>query len=208
MSGPIPRPLKCMIKNLDAGTSVEAFLNPKEVSINKKVPWNKHKSSKADNPVLEFTDAEPKDLSVELLFDTYEARYNVHDEYVAKLESYMQIVKDLKRPPMCLFIWGKNFPPFMGVIDSLATKYTMFLQDGTPVRATVTLTMKQADKLAAKGSGKKAATGPDYSKEGKPATQEDRKRPDKFGDNHREVLDSSGSENGELKEGEMVFGKK
>src|SRR6266545_2892953 len=121
MSNAIPKPLKCRIVNLDKGnTFVEAFFNPKEVAIDKKVPWNKHKSTKANVPVL---------------------------------ESFMKIIPDLKRPPPCLFLWGQNFPSFMGVIDSLSTKYTMFLPDGTPVRATVSVSMKQADVLIGSGSG-------------------------------------------------------
>src|SRR5690606_22550091 len=122
-----------------------------ELSVEKSVPWNKHRTSKGDNPVLEFTDAEPKELSVELLFDTYEEKTSVYDKYLKTLESFTLIMGgsliDEKRPPMCLFLWGKNFPSFMRVISSLATKYTMFLSDGTPVRATANIRMKQADKL-------------------------------------------------------------
>ncbi len=36
------------------------------------VPWQKHKSSEGDAPTLEFKDAEPKTLAVDLMFDSYE----------------------------------------------------------------------------------------------------------------------------------------
>jgi hypothetical protein len=211
MPGAIPRPLKCMIKNLDTGTSIEAFFNPKEVGINKKVPWNEHKSTKANTPELEFTDAAPKELQIELLFDTYEARNCVYKEYVSVLESFTQIIsQELRRPPMCIFLWGKNFPSFMGVIESLNTKYTMFLPDGTPVRATVSLSMKEADTF---GKGKDAkggsSSGPSpFVALGQQATRDDALRADKFGPDHRQTLDQSNSENGRLKEGEMIFGAK
>ncbi|HKE17905.1 MAG TPA: hypothetical protein VKB80_23675 [Kofleriaceae bacterium] len=211
MPGAIPRPLKCMIKNLDTGESVEAFFNPKEVGINKKVPWNKHKSTKANNPELEFTDAEPKELQVELLFDTYEARNCVHKEFVSRLEAFTKIIDEkTRRPPMCIFLWGRNFPSFMGVIESLSTKYTMFLPDGTPVRATVSLSMKEADSLVAGKGGDSKTSGPstDFTAQGQQATKDDALRADRFGPDHRQTLDQSKSENGRLKEGEMIFGSK
>jgi len=39
-----------------------------------------------------------------------------------------------------LFIWGRF--TFKGVIESLSQKYTMFLSDGTPVRAECALKMR------------------------------------------------------------------
>lgn len=208
----IPRPFKCLIKSLDSDHSVEACFNPKELTIEKQIPWNKHKTSKGNNPALEFTDAEPKELTVELLFDTYESRENVHTKYVKVLEKMTLIIDDKKkRPPMCIFLWGKSFPSFMGVIDNLSTKYSMFLADGTPVRATCTVKIKQADKLTlaaeqdANGkTTKKSPTPDDYSHKGKIATQEESRRADLYGDNHRAVLDASGSEDGTLPVGSAV----
>ncbi|HTE53309.1 MAG TPA: phage tail protein [Kofleriaceae bacterium] len=203
----IPKPLKCMIKNLDTGVELKAYFNPKELSIDKKVPWNKHKSTKANNPVLEFTDADPKDLSIELLFDGYEGQVNVYDEYIAPLEEFTKIIEAKKRPPMVIFLWGK-FPSFMGVIESLSTKYTMFLTNGTPVRATVTVKMKQADKLTVgtKEGEKKPKNQPtdDFSGQGKIATDADRLRADKFDTDHRAVLDASGTQTNQLPPGTQV----
>jgi len=203
----IPKPLKCMIKNLDNGQQVEAYFNPKEVSIDKKVSWNKHKSTKANNPMLEFTDGEPKNFSCELLFDGYETKTNVHAKYVKVLDEFTKIIPAKKRPPMCIFLWGK-FPGFMGVLESLSAKYTMFLHDGTPVRATVTIKMTEAEKLAGKKEDAKKETKDgdfeDFSAEGKQATADEARRPDKFDQNHRGVLEKSGSENGQLAPGTVV----
>ena len=64
MSDHIPKPLRCIIKNPDTKKEVRAKFNPKELTIEKSVPWNKHKDSKGDTPLLEFTDAEPKTMTV------------------------------------------------------------------------------------------------------------------------------------------------
>lgn len=147
----LPRLEKCLIKSLD-GPSIEvlANFNPKEIGIDKTIPWNKHKSSVADIPVLEFTDPDSRELSLELLFDTFEEKESVWEKHIQKLEALTQVVKEKKRPPMVLFLWGTAFPSFMGVIGTLGIKYTMFLPNGAPCRATVTLKIKEAKKLEAK----------------------------------------------------------
>jgi hypothetical protein len=136
------------IQLIELGKTIKAFYNPKEITISKAVPWSKHKTSKGDSPVLEFTDAEPKLMKFELFFDTYETGKNVHTEFIKDLEKATLIMggasEDKKRPPTCLITWGKGFPKFLGVMDSLSVKYTMFFKDGTPCRATATVSMKQA----------------------------------------------------------------
>jgi hypothetical protein len=123
------------------------YFNPKEITIDKVAPWQRHRSSREDSPSLEFTAAEPKTLQFELMFDMFEERGNVHTEVIHSLEQLARVDKSLKRPPLLLFEWGRNVPVFKGVIENLNVKYTMFLEDGTPTRATVNLTMKQADRL-------------------------------------------------------------
>ena len=113
-------------------------------------------------------------LSVTLQFDTYEERTSVRDKWVRQIEKLTlmtkQFDKDGKtasksdkqkyRPPTILFIWGRF--SFKGVVESLSQKYTMFLSDGTPVRAECALkirnvldnTMDQGtDQTFTKGSG-------------------------------------------------------
>jgi len=51
--------------------------------------------------------------------------------------------------------WG-TLPDFEGVLESVSTKYTMFLPNGTPVRATCSCKFKEASRL----SFKKGALNP------------------------------------------------
>ena len=153
--------VKCTLINVDESKTIKALFNPKEISIDKQVPWQKHKSSRSDNPLMEFTGAKPASLSVELFFDTYEkAKKNVYEEYVQHLEDLTKVkigeADEDKRPPLCIFEWGKNFPSFKGVIESLQVKYTMFLPDGTPCRATASIKMTQASRAKPKKRKKKS----------------------------------------------------
>lgn len=149
---------ECTIVSLDGPKIlVKAQFNPKEISIDKSVPWNKHKNPKGDVPMLEFTNAENRSLSLELFFDTFESGKNVWVE-VEKLHQMTLInpsagsEKD-KHPPRVIVAWGGGFPPFKGVIESLGTKYTMFMPNGTPVRATCSIKVKEVDEVQL-GGGK------------------------------------------------------
>jgi hypothetical protein len=137
------------IRSLESPEVFEAQFNPKEISIDKSVPWKKHKSSEGDAPTLEFTAAEPRTLGAELLFDTFEAGTNVQN-LIAPLEKLATVDPTRKRPPLIQFSWGSKFPAFAGVIESISVKYTLFLPDGTPVRATVAVTVKEAASVRVK----------------------------------------------------------
>jgi hypothetical protein len=143
----------------DTGLHVEAQYNPKELGVTKTVPWQKHKDSKADQPHLEFAGADGRSLDMELTFDGYEDGTNVHTKYVdslikmtlAQVDASEKGKEDQKRPHMVVVTWGGSaLPEFHGVIESVNTKYTMFLSDGTPVRATCTIKFKEADKASFK----------------------------------------------------------
>ncbi len=127
--------------------------NPKDLTIDKAVPWQPHPTAEAEAPILEFTSGGAKTLSVELLLDTYESRTSVKGLVgeIERLTTPTSINReDKKRPPMCTFIWG-DFGKFHGVVESLQVKYTMFLATGAPCRAVVTLKIKQANQLLSAG---------------------------------------------------------
>jgi nucleoid-associated protein YgaU len=129
---------------------IDVCFNPKEYSLEKSVSWDTEKSF-TDAPKPEFTKPSPMTLSVTLQFDTYEERVSVRNKYVKHLEKLVMMrgqVKNQKNakekqkasPPVILFVWGRF--TFKGVIDSLSQKYTMFLADGTPVRAEASLKIR------------------------------------------------------------------
>jgi hypothetical protein len=137
-------------------TKVTVYFNPKEIMIDKQVPWKVHQNSEGDAPTLEFTAGQGKTLNCELMFDMFEDQGDVHATYISKLERLVLIDDDLKRPPLCTFTWGSNMPVFKGVVEDLQVKYTLFLPDGTPCRATVTLKMKQSSTLLNKKEAEEA----------------------------------------------------
>jgi hypothetical protein len=151
---------RAKIYQLDSGGQkvdppIDVCFNPKEYSIDKALSWEASKAHE-DAPVPEFKSPTAMTLTVTLQFDTYEERVSVRDKYVRRLERLTFMTngpakgeKDVKKhaPPRIMFCWGKM--TFRGVINSLGQKYTMFLSDGTPVRAEVALKMQQVDTAAA-----------------------------------------------------------
>lgn len=142
---------------------VTAQFNPKEVGIDKSVPWNKHKNAKGDIPMLEFTNAENRNMALELFFDAAETKSGSVAGEVEKLHDMTLIRKDnppdkKKHPPRVIVTWalGKKFT---GVIESLSVKYTMFSSQGNPVRATCSLKVKEVDPSQLEG-GAAAADPP------------------------------------------------
>jgi hypothetical protein len=59
-------------------------------------------------------------------------------------------------------IWSNSnsLPEFEGVIESMSSRYTMFLPSGQPVRATTTINMKEA--AGAKSKSQTEETCPPY----------------------------------------------
>ena len=133
---------------------VTAMYNPKELQVDKAVPWAKAPHSKGDQPSLEFSSADGRLMSFELMFDGFETGTNVHTAFVDNLVKLALVQdpngpEDKKRPPKVSVKWGGGkLPEFQGVIESVSTKYTMFLPDGTPVRATCRVTIREASHLS------------------------------------------------------------
>ena len=154
-------PASVAIASLDDGTTVTAQYNPKELQIDRNVPWskvnqaNQSQANAGEQGIhLEFTGADGRSMSLELLFDGYESNQSVADQ-VAALEKLASVIKagsskeDERRPHRCVVAWGATLQSFRCVIESLQTKYTMFSSSGDPLRATCIVKLKEADVVSA-----------------------------------------------------------
>lgn len=140
---------------------VEVLFNPNQISIQKATKWELTPTAERDAPTSQFTYGEPATLSMDLFFDTYEDRSDVrtHTDKIYHLTTIEQH-GDLHRPPLCRLAWGTfNFNDFQWVLQSLNQRFTLFLDSGTPVRATLSCTFKQwrSDEVEAKLLNKQSA---------------------------------------------------
>jgi nucleoid-associated protein YgaU len=132
----------------DGSRVVKAKFNPNRLTVSRSVRWEDQQTPKRDNPEMQFTGADASTLSMDLFFDTYdtdEAKKTSVRTYTDKLRGLTTVEQhgDKHRPPVCRLVWGQQATFFQGVLTQLETQFTMFMDDGTPVRATNRCTFKQ-----------------------------------------------------------------
>ena len=129
--------------------TVTAQFNPKELGVEKSVPWQPQKKKGPND--LEYTGGQPRTMSFELLFDGFETNKSIQPQ-INDLNKLSDMDPKLKRPTKVKIIWGentdsKNLPKFEAVIASLSVKYTMFSPDGDLLRATANVKLTEAADL-------------------------------------------------------------
>lgn len=142
---------KAALLNLDKAGSqpIKCMFNPQEYTFSKSNSWTTGGAGGGDLPLVEFGSGQPATLQMELFFDTYATQADVRAQFTDAIWELMLVddaLKDPKtqrsRPPMVRFQWGKSWS-FDAVITSISQRFTLFLSDGTPVRATLNVSFQQ-----------------------------------------------------------------
>lgn len=131
---------KLKLKNEDSGEEFAVLFNPSEYSIDSASKW-KEQEKKGQKPEIQYTGGDRRKLSMDLFFDTYESQTDVR-EHTVKVTGLLVLNKEKHRPPKVTLSWGQPAPggpfadfPFTGVVESVKQQFTLFLSDGTPARA-------------------------------------------------------------------------
>ncbi|MGH8001507.1 MAG: hypothetical protein ACREPR_19325 [Brasilonema sp.] len=140
---------------------IELMFNPTEISFSRTVNWQKHRGNRGTTllPKINFSGVEPYRFTLkQLIFDTYETKESVM-KYVDIIKQGVETIngKPDTRPPVYRFIWNQEY--FYCVIQSLTYNLTMFLSDGTPVRAMVDISLEEVDPKNVSGGKNSASTG-------------------------------------------------
>ena len=141
---------KAKIKILDgsnAGQEVGVLFNPAEYNLETSNKFQESAPPGLSSPIFQFVSGEAPTLSMDLYFDTYtDGEGKDVSEITARFAALLEIDADLHAPPRVEFKWGVF--AFKAVIDKLSQRFTMFLADGTPVRATLNVSFRQYRTLA------------------------------------------------------------
>jgi hypothetical protein len=129
------------------GDSIDAFINPESYSINYGVKYETSKEKLNNASTQIFTGMNTSSLDLDLVVDgTGVVRMKGFTDVESYLKTLKGIVYDYQgkyhRPNYIKIDWGKKLE-FCGVCESMTTKYTLFRPDGTPLRATVKLKIKE-----------------------------------------------------------------
>lgn len=120
----------------------KVIFNPAEYSLQKGNQFSSTPLPGLSNPIVSFVNGDADVLTMDLFFDTYTnmGSSDVREE-TGKISVLLDIDPALHAPPPVLFVWGPL--RFKAVIERLTQRFTMFREDGVPVRATLNVTFKE-----------------------------------------------------------------
>lgn len=135
------------------GDNIDFMFNPTELDFSRTMNLNSSGGARTNEglPKVSFGSPEPYTLNLSnITFDTYETAQNILEKYINPIRNSVEFLKGKERPPIYIFTWGKQ-KYLRCFVQSLSYKLTMFLSDGTPVRAVVSLTLKEVDETTGSG---------------------------------------------------------
>jgi hypothetical protein len=126
---------------------ITVLFNPTEYSVEYSASFNETAPPGLSNPIIQFVNGNARVLTMDLLFDTYTdgGRASVL-ERTSRFTDLVSIDGLTHAPPRVRFQWGRF--EFVAVVEKVSQRLTMFLSDGTPVRATLSVTFKQYKTIA------------------------------------------------------------
>jgi hypothetical protein len=138
---------KAQIKNLFTGEKFQVVFNPEEYTLNKDNNFASQTIPGLGSPLLQFVNGNLRTLEMNLLFDTYlplttESKpiRDVREE-TQKVVDLLKIDSNFHAPPLLEVSWASLF--FRCVLARVSQQFIMFLDDGRPVRARLTVTFNE-----------------------------------------------------------------
>jgi LysM repeat protein len=123
-----------------SGETIQVLFNPTEYSLETSNQFQRTAVPGTSTPVTQFVSGNTQTLTMDLFFDSYEKREDIRN-YTKRLTSLMDIDPALHAPPICEFSWASL--TFKATIEQITQKFTLFLDTGVPVRATLSVTFKE-----------------------------------------------------------------
>jgi len=130
---------------------IGVLFNPTEYSFERTNSYKATPVPGLGSPLLQFVNGECDQLSMELFLDDYtdpggptSLRQKESDPVAKRLKDISNLLlidSKLHAPPPVRFNWGPM--EFFAVIEKLGRKVTMFHPDGTPARATLSVSFKE-----------------------------------------------------------------
>lgn len=121
---------------------IKVLFNPTEYSLDKSVTYGEQALPGFTSPVTQFVSGGAESLSMELFFDVYENDdFEDVRTHTDRIDRLLRVDGDLHAPPIVRFVWGSI--SFKSVLESANKRFTMFLDDGTPVRARMDVTFRE-----------------------------------------------------------------
>jgi nucleoid-associated protein YgaU len=150
---------KALIEVLDGarrGRRLPVLFNPAEYSMERANAYKATAVPGLGSPLIQFVNGDAATLSMDLFLDDFTDPGGPPDEgtgqrgkaerksvkqRIDEIVELLDIDRTLHAPPTVRFIWGPL--RFDAVFEKLGRKHTMFRPDGTPARATLSVSFKE-----------------------------------------------------------------
>ncbi len=152
-------------RHFEPEAEIKVKFNPTEFTLTKGAQIAEVPIPGLDAPVLQFVRGQTETMSLELFFDSTDAGTGDNaDPVTTTTDKFYQLIKINRRThgiPICRFVWGTgSFPGshltdqwasqnasringFNCIVDNVRQRFTMFSPAGTPLRATLTLQLRE-----------------------------------------------------------------
>jgi nucleoid-associated protein YgaU len=135
----------------DPPATLTFMYNPAEFTTAKSANWNRPQQKGAGSAGKpQFTGAGPQTVQMEIWFDAWDAPDTDVTQSVKQLFNWTKptdasIKKKLPRPPVLTFGWGASNPlaDIQFFLKTVNAKYVLFKPDGTPIRASATISLEE-----------------------------------------------------------------
>lgn len=137
---------KASLELVDTFLSVGALTfkyNPEQFSLSRRTNWdNQGTRLEKDWPQPTYLSTTPATLQLEIFFDAFEEVFGDVTEDVRTLMDWTKPGQD-DEPPLLMFRWGAStaLQGMLFYLESVNATYTLFRQDGTPIRATCSISL-------------------------------------------------------------------
>jgi len=145
---------------------IDVQYNPTELSWDKSAQFAEIAIPGLDAPLQQFVRGQAEKLTLELFFDTTDhGKGNGAVSVTTLTDRIYQLIKiepTRHAPPICTFIWNDQFPGsslegnagsaasgnqrrngFRCIVESVRQKFTLFSPEGIPLRATLTVGLRE-----------------------------------------------------------------
>lgn len=131
---------KATIINTVTNQKISVMFNPEEFKLDQGNIYAEVGIRGLDASPIQYVRGRARTLTMDLFFDTYESNQDVR-LYTAQVVNLLNTLPQTKAPPVLLFSMGRF--NFQCVLVDAGQRYTMFLRDGTPVRATLSVRFEE-----------------------------------------------------------------
>ena len=149
---------------------IPVSFNPTEYTLNKGALIAEIAIPGLDSPILQFIRGQSETLILDLFFDSTDSGMDENATSVTEqTDAFYQLIKidgTVHAPPVVFFSWGPEFPGnrayasmgegtgsqqrfgFKCIVESVRQRYTLFSPLGVPLRATLSVSLKEYKTLS------------------------------------------------------------